>query len=125
MRAAPFLPRAATKLRFLQAKPDVVKSQLLSEGLELEEYGGDVQVVLTAAKSGQGLAELEEALLLQVGGGGRQNGVQRRLGAARARLRERMQKYAARGFVLQVPTECRVGDQTLATPPDLLEYLLN
>ena len=87
MRAAPFLPRAATKLRFLQAKPDVVKSQLLSEGLELEEYGGDVQVVLTAAKSGQGLAELEEALLLQVGGGGRQNGVQRRLGAARARLR--------------------------------------
>jgi translation initiation factor IF-2 len=43
-----------------------VKVQLLSEGLELEEYGGDVQLVETAARKGQGLDALEEALLLQV-----------------------------------------------------------
>lgn len=44
-----------------------MKAQLLAEGLDLEEYGGDVQCVMTAAKKGEGLAELEEALLLQVG----------------------------------------------------------
>jgi translation initiation factor IF-2 len=43
--------------------------QLLNEGLELEEFGGDVQCVQTAAKAGLGLKELEEALLLQVGAG--------------------------------------------------------
>lgn len=42
--------------------------QLLGEGLELEEFGGDVQCVQTAAKARLGLRELEEALLLQVGG---------------------------------------------------------
>jgi translation initiation factor IF-2 len=41
--------------------------QLLAEGLELEEFGGDVQCVQTAAKAGTGLRELEESLLLQVG----------------------------------------------------------
>ena len=40
--------------------------QLLNEGLELEEFGGDVQCVETAAKAGMGLDALEEALLLQV-----------------------------------------------------------
>lgn len=48
-----------------QANPERVKQQLLAEGVELEEYGGDVQVVQTAATAGLGLAELEEALLLQ------------------------------------------------------------
>ena len=51
----------------LQARPDQVKLQLLNEGLELEEFGGDVQCVETAAKAQLGLTELEEALLLQVG----------------------------------------------------------
>jgi translation initiation factor IF-2 len=45
-----------------------VKLQLLNEGIELEEYGGDVQCVHTAARAGLGLKELEEALLLQVHG---------------------------------------------------------
>lgn len=51
----------------LQARPEHVKMQLLAEGLELEEFGGDVQCVQTAAKAGTGLRELEESLLLQVG----------------------------------------------------------
>lgn len=50
----------------VQADPEKVKMQLLGEGLELEEYGGDVQCVETAAKAGMGLDALEEALLLQV-----------------------------------------------------------
>ena len=36
-----------------------------AEGLELESAGGAVQLVRTAAPTGGGLLELEEALLLQ------------------------------------------------------------
>lgn len=50
----------------LQAEPARVRQQLIAEGLELEEVGGSVQVVETAATKGQGLLELEEALMLQV-----------------------------------------------------------
>ena len=48
-----------------QADVDRVKRQLLAEGVELEEFGGTVQAVETAATAGSGLRELEEALLLQ------------------------------------------------------------
>jgi len=48
-----------------QADVDRVKRQLLAEGVELEEFGGTVQAVETAATAGTGLRELEEALLLQ------------------------------------------------------------
>ncbi len=34
--------------------------------MELEEFGGGVQVVETSARTGAGLLDLEEALLLQV-----------------------------------------------------------
>ncbi|GFH33155.1 Tr-type G domain-containing protein [Haematococcus lacustris] len=57
---------AITKCDLEQAKPEAVKIALLSEGLELEEFGGSVQVVHTSAKSGLGLPELQEALALQV-----------------------------------------------------------
>ena len=50
----------------VQADPGKVRQQLIAEGLELEEVGGDVQVVHTAAPKGEGLLELEEALMLQV-----------------------------------------------------------
>ncbi|KAF6248325.1 P-loop containing nucleoside triphosphate hydrolase protein [Scenedesmus sp. NREL 46B-D3] len=56
---------ALTKCDLPQARIEQVKMQLLSEGLELEEFGGDVQLVETAARKGQGLDALEEALLLQ------------------------------------------------------------
>ena len=46
-----------------------MKQQLLAEGLELDEFGGDVQCVHTSAVSRHGLHDLEEALLLQVGSG--------------------------------------------------------
>lgn len=56
---------ALTKCDVAQSRADEVKLQLLAEGLELEEYGGTVQVVEVAAKQGKGLVELEEAVLLQ------------------------------------------------------------
>ncbi|XP_073062048.1 uncharacterized protein [Primulina eburnea] len=47
------------------ATPERVKVQLASEGLPLEEMGGDVQVVEVSATRKSGLDKLEEALLLQ------------------------------------------------------------
>ncbi|XP_068642277.1 uncharacterized protein [Aristolochia californica] len=47
------------------ADPERVRMQLASEGLELEEIGGDVQVVQVSATHKIGLDKLEEALLLQ------------------------------------------------------------
>lgn len=47
------------------ANPERVKLQLASEGLLLEEMGGDVQVVEVSAAMKTGLDNLEEALLLQ------------------------------------------------------------
>ncbi|KAF8013341.1 hypothetical protein BT93_I1243 [Corymbia citriodora subsp. variegata] len=47
------------------ADPERVKLQLASEGLLLEEMGGDVQVVEVSAVKKSGLDRLEEALLLQ------------------------------------------------------------
>ncbi|KAG8659074.1 hypothetical protein MANES_02G013600v8 [Manihot esculenta] len=47
------------------ANPERVKIQLASEGLQLEEMGGDVQVVEVSAVKHTGLDDLEEALLLQ------------------------------------------------------------
>ncbi|XP_027357605.1 uncharacterized protein LOC113866963 isoform X2 [Abrus precatorius] len=47
------------------ANPERVKLQLASEGLVLEEMGGDVQVVEVSAIKKTGLDNLEEALLLQ------------------------------------------------------------
>ncbi|KZV30550.1 translation initiation factor IF-2, mitochondrial [Dorcoceras hygrometricum] len=47
------------------ATPERVKVQLASEGLPLEEMGGDVQVVEVSATNKSGLDQLEEALLLQ------------------------------------------------------------
>lgn len=43
-----------------------MRQQLIAEGLELEEVGGSIQVVETAAPKGKGLLDLEEALMLQV-----------------------------------------------------------
>ncbi|XP_052200186.1 uncharacterized protein LOC127806743 [Diospyros lotus] len=47
------------------ADPERVRVQLASEGLPLEEMGGDVQVVEVSAVNKTGLDKLEEALLLQ------------------------------------------------------------
>lgn len=56
---------AITKCDAAMAQPARVRQQLLVEGLELEEVGGNIQVVEVAAVTGQGLDLLEESLLLQ------------------------------------------------------------
>lgn len=56
---------AINKCDKADANPERVKVQLASEGLPLEEMGGDVQVVEVSAIKGTGLDSLEDALLLQ------------------------------------------------------------
>ncbi|KAE8233159.1 hypothetical protein CF326_g1803 [Tilletia indica] len=45
------------------ADPERVKRQLLSEGIELEEYGGEVPCVAVSGKSGEGLDLLQDTLV--------------------------------------------------------------
>ncbi|KAL4420178.1 hypothetical protein ABPG77_008314 [Micractinium sp. CCAP 211/92] len=56
---------AITKCDAPHAQPARVRQQLIAAGLELEEVGGNIQVVEVAAVAGLGLDDLEEALLLQ------------------------------------------------------------
>ncbi|KAK3319811.1 hypothetical protein B0T19DRAFT_493110 [Cercophora scortea] len=46
------------------ANVDRVKSDLATQGVEIEDYGGDVQVVPVSGKTGLGMADLEENILL-------------------------------------------------------------
>ncbi|RYP74157.1 hypothetical protein DL769_004072 [Monosporascus sp. CRB-8-3] len=45
------------------ANIDQVKADLARSGVEIEDYGGDVQVVLVSGKTGQGMEDLEENIL--------------------------------------------------------------
>jgi translation initiation factor IF-2 len=47
------------------ANPDRVKQELSEHGVLVEDWGGDTQCVNVSAKSGQGINELLEAILLQ------------------------------------------------------------
>jgi translation initiation factor IF-2 len=56
---------AVNKIDKHEANPDKVKQELLSHGVVAEEFGGDSPVVPVSAKTGQGVDELLEQLLLQ------------------------------------------------------------
>ena len=56
---------ALTKIDRENANPQRVKSEIGSMGIELEEFGGKVQCVPISAITGEGLAELEECLVLE------------------------------------------------------------
>jgi translation initiation factor IF-2 len=56
---------AINKIDKHEANPEKVKQELLSHGVVPEEYGGDSPVVLVSAKTGKGVDELLEQLLLQ------------------------------------------------------------
>ncbi|KAI0445221.1 hypothetical protein F4803DRAFT_508989 [Xylaria telfairii] len=45
------------------ARIDAVKADLATAGIEIEDYGGDVQVVCVSGKTGQGMDDLEENIL--------------------------------------------------------------
>ncbi|MCL2830969.1 MAG: translation initiation factor IF-2 [Betaproteobacteria bacterium] len=56
---------AITKIDKPEANPDRVKQELVTEQVVPEEYGGDSPFVPVSAKSGQGIDELLEQVLLQ------------------------------------------------------------
>ncbi|KAI1811108.1 translation initiation factor IF-2 [Poronia punctata] len=45
------------------ARVDAVKHDLAKAGVEIEDFGGDVQVVCVSGKTGQGMDDLEESIL--------------------------------------------------------------
>jgi translation initiation factor IF-2 len=55
---------ALNKIDKPDGNPDRVKTELTEAGVVIEEYGGDVPLVPVSAKTGQGLDELLEILLL-------------------------------------------------------------
>lgn len=55
---------AITKIDLEDAKLDRVKSQLAEQGLNIEEYGGDVIAIPVSSKSGEGVPELLQNVLV-------------------------------------------------------------
>ena len=54
---------AINKIDKDEARVEHVKADLSRHGVEIEEYGGDAQVVCVSGKTGQGMADLEESIL--------------------------------------------------------------
>jgi translation initiation factor IF-2 len=55
---------ALNKIDKLDSNPDRVKSELNEEGLNLVEWGGDIELVPVSAKSGEGIDDLLTTILL-------------------------------------------------------------
>src|SRR6266516_358769 len=55
---------AVNKIDLPDSNPDRVLSELATEGLQPEEWGGDVQIARVSAKQGEGLDDLLERILL-------------------------------------------------------------
>ncbi|TPX18124.1 uncharacterized protein E0L32_002633 [Thyridium curvatum] len=54
---------AINKIDKDEARVEQVKADLARHGVEIEDYGGDVQVVCVSGKTGQGMPDLEENIL--------------------------------------------------------------
>lgn len=54
---------AITKVDKDAARVSQVKADLSRHGVEIEDYGGDVQVVCVSGKTGQGMEDLEESIV--------------------------------------------------------------
>ncbi|KAJ4291056.1 translation initiation factor IF-2 [Kalmusia sp. IMI 367209] len=53
---------AINKIDKSQANPDAVKLDLGRHGIEVEDFGGEVQAISVSGKTGQGIPDLEEAI---------------------------------------------------------------
>jgi len=56
---------AINKIDLANANPELVKQQLTKNKILLEEYGGDILSIEVSAKTGEGIPELLDAILLQ------------------------------------------------------------
>ena len=56
---------AVNKVDKPEANVDRVKQDLSRHGIDIEDYGGDTQVVCVSGKTGQGMADLEDAVTAQ------------------------------------------------------------
>ncbi len=56
---------AVNKIDKPEAQPDRVKQELVAEQVVPEDWGGDIQFIEVSAKSGQGVDDLLDAILLQ------------------------------------------------------------
>jgi translation initiation factor IF-2 len=56
---------AMNKMDKPEANPDRLKQELVAEGVIPEEYGGEVQFIPVSAKTGKGIEDLLDAILLQ------------------------------------------------------------
>ncbi|PHH66100.1 hypothetical protein CDD82_1577 [Ophiocordyceps australis] len=56
---------AISKVDKADAHIDQVKSDLARHGVQIEDYGGDVQVVCVSGRTGQGMQDLEENIIAQ------------------------------------------------------------
>ena len=56
---------AMNKMDKPEANPERVKQELVAEGVIPEEYGGEVQFIPVSAKTGKGIDDLLDAILLQ------------------------------------------------------------
>lgn len=54
---------AINKVDKEDARPDEVKADLARHGVQIEDFGGDVQVVQVSGKTGQGMQDLEENIV--------------------------------------------------------------
>jgi translation initiation factor IF-2 len=54
---------ALNKIDKEDARPEMVKQDLARHGVEVEDFGGETQVVAVSGKTGQGMQELEEAVV--------------------------------------------------------------
>jgi translation initiation factor IF-2 len=54
---------ALNKIDKEDARPEVVKQDLARHGVEIEDFGGETQVVAVSGKTGRGMQELEEAVV--------------------------------------------------------------
>lgn len=55
---------AITKIDKDATRIDQVKADLARNGIDIEEYGGEVQAVCVSGKTGQGMGDLEESIVL-------------------------------------------------------------
>ena len=56
---------AISKMDKEGARPENVKRDLSQHNVNVEEYGGDVQAIYVSGKTGQGMLDLEEAIIAQ------------------------------------------------------------